>query len=252
MSEKNTQSIAFGYCRFCNKTHSLSSGRAREYCLELMHILEEKGRMDIDVSEQNADPLLTLDYIKGAAGGQMFGVLECTRSDGRSVILKAFSGQYNGVWNVEGWAPPLFDVERFDLLVGREDIKIKNLGKMIHDLPEGLERKELVIKRKGLSQNLMKEIHSIYRIHNFQSQVRLLADFFKRGIPAGAGDCCAPKLLNQAAKQGLKPVSLAEIFWGRANPSGTRSQGNYYSPCEEKCGPLMGFMLCGIEKMQRA
>ena len=42
------------------------------------------------------------------------------------------------------------------------------------------------------------------------------------------------------------PIWLAEIYWGKANRSGTRMQGIFYSPCQEKCQPLLGFMLCGI------
>jgi tRNA pseudouridine32 synthase/23S rRNA pseudouridine746 synthase len=39
------------------------------------------------------------------------------------------------------------------------------------------------------------------------------------GFPAGTGDCCAPKLLHEAALRGLKPVGLAE-FWFGAPPDG--------------------------------
>jgi hypothetical protein len=246
MITKNIESASSGYCNFCGKTHYLEQGHAREHCLSLMKTLEENGRIDFHVPEQEADPRLTLDYIKGEAMGQMFGVLECQGPDGQPVILKAFSGQYNGVWNVEGWASPLLDTEKFDSLVSDADRRIKALGALINGLNEGQERRELSRKRKTLSQNLMKDIHALYRVHNFRSEVRTLFDLFDKGIPTGAGDCCAPKLLNEAAKQKLIPKSLAEIFWGRANRSGTRRQGKYYAACEEKCRPLMGFMLCGI------
>jgi len=246
MITKNIESASSGYCRFCGKTHYLEQGKAGEYCLSLMKTLEENGRIDFHVPEQEADPRLSLDYIKGEARGQMFGVLECLGPDGQPVILKAFSGQYNGVWNVEGWAPPLLDIEKFDSLVNNADKQIKALGNRINGLPEGLERQELTRKRKTLSQNLMKEIHALYRVHNFRSEVRSLFDFFGNGIPTGAGDCCAPKLLNAAAKQKLAPKSLAEIFWGRTNRAGTRRQGEYYTACPEKCQPILGFMLCGI------
>ena len=29
------------------------------------------------------------------------------------VLLHAFSGQYNGLWLVDGWVPPLFDIDEF-------------------------------------------------------------------------------------------------------------------------------------------
>ena len=247
MNLNNTEPACSGYCHQCRKTHYLKQGRARECCLELIKTLEQNGRIDINSPARNTDPRLHLDYIKGDARGQMFGVLECVDSDGQTVLLKAFSGQYNGVWNVEGWAPPLLDVKRFDMLVSNTDKKIKDLGSMINKLPEGAERQKRTLERKRMSQNLMKEIHGLYRVHNFRSEVKSLFKFFKNGIPTGAGDCCAPKLLNEAAKRSLKPISLAEIYWGRTNRSGTRDQGSFYAPCQEKCQPLLGFMLCGIE-----
>lgn len=236
-----------GYCSFCGKAHSLGQGQAKKYCLELIKTLEKNGRLDFHIPELEADPRLSLDYLQGEARGQMFGVLECLDSDGQPVILKAFSGQYNAVWQVEGWVPPLFDPGKFWSLVSDVDEHIKALGTRINGLAEGTERQALIHARKKLSQNLMQEIHALYRVHNFRSEVRSLSDFFPNGIPAGAGDCCAPKLLNTAAKWKLAPRSLAEIFWGRTNRSGTRRQGIFYTACSEKCQPILGFMLCGIE-----
>jgi hypothetical protein len=224
----------------------LKQGKAKEYCLDLMNTLEEMGTIDIHAPKGDANPKLTLAYVKGEARGQMFGVLECVDVDGKTVFLKAFSGQYNGVWDVKGWAPPLFDTKEFDLLIGDVDKEIKQLGNIINKLPHCPDRQELIYTRKRLSQNLMKEIHELYRVHNFRSEVRPLTDFFKNGIPAGAGDCCGPKLLNAAAKMNLIPQSLAEIFWGETNLAGTRIQGDFYGPCREKCLPLLGFLLCGI------
>jgi hypothetical protein len=212
-----------------------------------MKTLEAHGRIDIHTPAREADPRLSLDYLQGDARGQMFGILECRDAHGQPVILKAFSGQYNGVWTVAGWAPPLFDTDKFCSLVGDVDRQIKTLGSRIDGLPQGVERRELTRARKTLSQNLMKAIHALYQVRNFRSEVRPLFDFFANGIPTGAGDCCAPKLLNAAAKEKLVPKSIAEIFWGRTNRSGTRRQGAFYTACEEKCRPILGFMLCGIE-----
>jgi hypothetical protein len=244
--DQDIESSTYGYCYSCNSIHYLKQGNAREYCLDLMNTLEEKGTIDIHAPKDEADPRLFLDYVKGEARGQMFGVLECADKDGNTIFLKAFSGQYNGLWDVKGWVQPLFDTKEFDLLVEDVDKEIKQLGKIINKLLLGDDRQELIYKRKRLSQNLMKEIHGLYRVHNFRSEVKPLTDFFKQGIPAGAGDCCGPKLLNAAAKMNLMPQSLAEIFWGETNLAGTRIQGNFYGPCREKCLPLLGFMLCGI------
>lgn len=248
MISKTIESAISGYCGFCGKAHYLEQGKAGEYCVELMKTLEKNGRLDFHLPEREADPRLSLDYLQSEARGQMFGVLECLNPDGQPVILKAFSGQYNAVWSVDGWVPPLFDTGKFRSLVGDVDKQIKALGARIDGLSEGVERQALTRRRKELSQKLMKEIHALYRVHNFRSEVRPLFDFFPNGIPTGAGDCCGPKLLNAAAKQKLAPKSLAEIFWGRTNRSGTRRQGTFYTACSEKCQPILGFMLCGIER----
>jgi len=235
-----------GYCPVCRKTHFLEQGSAHEHCLLLMKIFEQEGRIDFHTPEHLADHRLSLDYLFGEARGQMFGVLECKDSAGEVLILKAFSGQYNGIWKVEGWVPPLPDVEQFDRLVCDIDRQIKELGKRIALLTEGEERQRLMGQRKKLSQGLMKEIHALYHLRNFRSEIKPLSEFFPNGIPTGAGDCCAPKLLNDAAKRNLIPVSLAEFYWGRPNRSGTREQGSFYAACAEKCQPILGFMLCGI------
>ena len=65
------------------------------------------------------------------------------------------------------------------------------------------------------------------------------------GIPTGTGDCCAPKLLHYAASQGLKPIAMAEFWWGDGE-TGRKIQGEFYGACEERCQPLMGFMLAGL------
>lgn len=247
MHDRITPSATSGYCHACGTTHSLEQGRARAYCLELIETLEAHGRIDLHVAEKDANPRLTLDYLQGEARGQMFGVLEGLDADGRTVILKAFSGQYNGVWEVAGWAPPLFDTGMFHSLVFEVDQQIKALGSRIEGLPAGAPRRELIRRRKTLSQQLMKAIHALYRVPNFRSEVRSLSDFFANGIPTGAGDCCAPKLLSAAVQRKLRPKSLAEIYWGRTNRSGTRRQGEFYTACLEKCQPILGFMLCGIE-----
>ncbi|MBV5332456.1 hypothetical protein JZU54_02570, partial [bacterium] len=75
-----------------------------------MGFLEQQGRIDLDVAMGDGNPLLRTDALFGEARGKMFGVLVCRAADGSRRILKAFSGQYNGLWEVPGWAPPIFDV----------------------------------------------------------------------------------------------------------------------------------------------
>ena len=61
--------------------------------------------------------------------------------------------------------------------------------------------------------------------------------------PTGAGECCAPKLIAQAYSLGLRPVSLAEFYYGESPLSGEKIHKQFYEPCDEKCGPLLPAML---------
>ena len=62
------------------------------------------------------------------------------------------------------------------------------------------------------------------------------------------GECCAPKLLNHAALNGLKPLSMAEFYWGSGPQVGSRISGEFYESCEARCQPILGYMLCGWDE----
>lgn len=246
-------SACFGYCIRCNAVHSLAMGRAEMHSRNLMKALEEKKRIDFDVCQGNADPRFSTSYLFGEGRGQMFGVLVCHDKYGNESVLKAFSGQYDGVWEVEGWAPPLFDLKQFHKVNTDREREIKGLTRLIDSIPASSEqRKQLVRKRKRLSQDLMKDIHSLYEITNFRGETRNLKEIVQggKGIPTGTGDCCAPKLLNFAAKNSLTPIGLVEFFWGMESKSATRHHGNLYDSCLEKCQPILGFILCGLKERE--
>jgi len=240
---------AKGFCKNCNKEHFLREGEAKNVCLDLIKKLEDFKRLDFDTVSAFANPAFSTNYLFGKALGQMFGVLECKDKDGKIKFLKAFSGQYNGIWEIGGWVPPLLDVKKFDQLVLEEDKKIKQLGREIEILEEGsIERKDLVKRRKELSRALLRSIYELYELHNFKGEKKSLFDLFgNKGIPTGTGDCCAPKLLNYAARKKLIPLSLAEFYFGKENLSKTREHKTFYSSCSDKCYPILGFMLCREE-----
>lgn len=243
-----TQHASYGWCRKCNQGHRLEEDNARRYALELMQKLEAQKRIDLGKPSTVADPHFSTDYLFGEALGQMFGVLECENDQGEIVVLKAFSCQYNGVWNVEGWVPPVFDVKAYDQIMIPGDLTIKELGRKMEALTTGdEEHEELKRHRKHVSQSTMKEIQGLYHLQNFRGETMPLTEFFvnTKGPPTGAGDCCSPKLLNHAARHNLRPLGIAEFYWGKSNRSGTREHGCFYSSCVDKCVPILGFMLCG-------
>ena len=237
-----------GYCRRCRTRHVLSQGNARLKAIRLIELLEQKKSVALAAGSSPDDPLLSTAPLFEDARGKMFGVLEGLRADGTISWLYAFSGQYRCCWQVPGWVPPLFNIDRFRALNDPVERQIKELGRQIAAaVPDSGPRRLLLQQRRDLARGLMKDIHALYRLTNFCGDRRALDTVLASdaGIPTGTGDCCAPKLLNQAALEGMAPLSLAEFYFGRENRSQTRQHGHFYAPCSSKCAPLLGFMLCG-------
>ena len=105
-------------------------------------------------------------------------------------------------------------------------------------------------RRKTLSKNLQKKLFSQYQFLNANNEVRDLNTIFsilpERIPPAGSGECAAPKLLQYAYKHHLKPIAMAEFWWGAAPKSAIRQHKNYYPSCYSKCQPILGHMLEGL------
>lgn len=111
--------------------------------------------------------------------------------------------------------------------------------------------KELQSKRAEESNKLQRKIFEHYKFLNAHKQEANLLDIFKDSQleqpPAGAGECCAPKLLHFAYLNDLKPLAIVEFWWGDAPKSEIRKHKNYYPACQSKCKPILGHMLEGLE-----
>ncbi len=216
-----------------------------------MQEFEEIRRLDYLSPPQDADPKLAFDHLFPGQRGQMFGVLECLDAGGRSVVLRAFSSLHEGIRHVEGWVPPILSRRTFRDVVLPVQAEIKKLSREMRALdPSSSSRIALVATRKSISNELMEKLRSLYRFSNFRGERRSLKEvfLFPDAIPGGVGECCAPKLLNHAAQSGLRPVGIAEFYWGAPTPSGAREAGEFYPCCESRCRPILGFMLCGAER----
>ncbi|HLL06496.1 MAG TPA: pseudouridine synthase [Myxococcaceae bacterium] len=101
--------------------------------------------------------------------------------------------------------------------------------------------------RHGFCRSLMRRIHDAYTVANARGERRALRELYTPGEPpSGAADCAGPKLLAHAYAQGLRPLALAEFWWGAPPASGGRVAGAFYPACKDKCGPLLPFMLEGL------
>ncbi len=133
---------------------------------------------------------------------------------------------------------------------GRERRQLKQERDLaLQPLEEILDRtdariREVKQQRKIRSRQLQTQMHEAYHLMNFLGTSSSLRELMPAGIPTGTGDCCAPKLLHHAATQQLKPIAMAEFWWGEH--SADKYQGEFYGACAERCQPLMGFMLSGL------
>lgn len=247
----STKISCSGYCEKCGKTHTFPEGKARDVALHLFDSIDRHGSIDLLHTAESCDPRFSTAYLYSQARGQMFGVMTVIDKQGREGYIRAFSGQYNSIWSVPGWIPPLISQSEFEDLTHEEEKKIKLLGKTISELGNDHAKVSILKKeRRKLSSQLMARIHDLFILHNFRGKALLLreAALTGAGLPTGTGECCAPKLLNFAACNELKPTGIAEFYFGKENRSGSKKHGTFYPSCAEKCSLILGFLLCGLQK----
>lgn len=110
---------------------------------------------------------------------------------------------------------------------------------------------ELKAERKVRSAALQQQLFEQFRMLNYRGEVKTLCDIFEQNVhktpPAGAGECAAPKLLQQAYLHHWKPIAMAEFWWGNSPKNEVRHHGYYYPACKGKCEPILRHMLQGLE-----
>lgn len=101
-------------------------------------------------------------------------------------------------------------------------------------------------RRAAHSADLQRRIFERYTFMNALGEQRNVLELFAGSPPAGAGECAAPKLLQFAFMQQLKPICMAEFWWGISPDSEVRIHGHFYPSCKSKCEPILGHMLKGL------
>lgn len=139
----------------------------------------------------------------------------------------------------------------------REGTALRRLRAQRRSQLEGLESQVAELRtrmaekkreRRLLSANLQRQLHEELSSTLSAGQGWSLASLFPAGPPTGTGECCAPKLLFEAARSGLTPVGMAEFWWGPAQ--GERRPGEFYAACAERCQPLIGPLLARLQPLE--
>ena len=173
--------------------------------------------------------------------GKMFGVLVVESSDGLA-FLAAYSGLLAGRNDWDYFVPPVYDAQQPDghFKTTEREISAKGGDKeMSQELQLWLFHQYQLLNAHGETKDLVDIWQSYY------SRPKLLQKFPLP--PGGTGDCCAPKLLQYAYRHGLKPVCMAEFWWGAPTKEELRQHLNYYPACRGKCKPILTWMLQGLD-----
>ncbi|AWM14899.1 RNA pseudouridine synthase [Flavobacterium sediminis] len=105
----------------------------------------------------------------------------------------------------------------------------------------------LKLERANKSSELQQRLFAQYAFLNQNKKLKSVGEIFDDNPPAGAGECAAPKLLHYAFQNNLKPIALAEFWWGQSPKSEIRKHKQFYPACRSKCEPILAHMLQGIE-----
>lgn len=104
--------------------------------------------------------------------------------------------------------------------------------------------------RREKSAALQQQLFEQYSFLNKDGREKSLHAIFRDTVfghpPAAAGECATPKLLQYAFVNGLKPLAMAEFWWGAPPKSEIRKHKQFYPACNGKCKPILEHMLEGI------
>ena len=172
------------------------------------------------------------EFLRGLfSEGKMLGVLLTDHG-----CLHAFSGLAGGRSVLEGFVPPIFDYTDPQGYFRRREAEISAM-------PDG-------IAKGRASAQLQDWLFDRYRVLNARGECLSVKEIFAaRGMtpPGGTGECAAPKLLQHAYSHGFRPLAMGEFWYGAAHASEVRQHGRFYPACFGKCGPLLTFMMQGLE-----
>jgi tRNA pseudouridine32 synthase/23S rRNA pseudouridine746 synthase len=194
---------------------------------------------------------------EGEVIGKMFGVLVVETAQNEIGYLAAFSGKLAGGNHHAKFVPPIFDGVEKGGFLNAGMTKLTGINDEIRLLEEKQDQDtesdivNLKALRKQHSVSLQNEIFDQYHFLNQAGEPRSLrkifADASYKNPPAGAGECAAPKLLQYAFQNNMKPLAMAEFWWGMSPKSDYWKHGHFYPSCQEKCAPILAHMLSGIE-----
>ncbi|HKK39492.1 MAG TPA: hypothetical protein VJ949_08740 [Cryomorphaceae bacterium] len=188
--------------------------------------------------------------------GKMFGVLVVQKSDDSYGYLGTNSGKTLREGSCQRFVPSIFDDASDDFFIDKGMEALAQMTSEIKAANSETEIKFLKEKRKKKSFVLQDQLFSHYDFLNSKGQEQNIVEIFANAShgkpPSAAGECAAPKLLQYAFENGLKPVALAEFWWGNSLKNKERQHKVFYTACKNKCRPILEYMLDDNRLYERA
>ncbi len=187
--------------------------------------------------------------------GKMFGVLVIQKQDSSYGYLGTISGQLSLNETCDQFAPSIFDDSTDDFFINKGMTALTELSNEIKKTEDPIEINELKEKRKQKSLALQHQLFENSKFLNVLGKTKNVLEIFANSIqgspPAAAGECAAPKLLQYAIEKNLKPIAIAEFWWGKPPKSKEREHLNFYAACKNKCRPILEYILNDSELFEK-
>lgn len=174
--------------------------------------------------------------------GKMFGVLVVETAQQQLGFLAAYSGLLEGHNDWGYFVPPIFDAQQpngYFKTREREIMASEEHKQMSQELQTWLFHQYQLLNARGETKDLV----DVWQDYHCSERIRRKFPL----PPGGTGDCCAPKLLQYAYKEGLKPICMAEFWWGESPKNLIRHHEQFYPACRGKCKPVLTWMLQGLD-----
>lgn len=203
------------------------------------------------IKSQQADWNYDFDTKKG----KMFGVLVVQQKDNSFGFLGTISGKFLGDKKDSKLTPSVFDDSSGDYFINKGMTELTDIGTKIKKAENQSDIDLLKETRKQKSLALQQRLFENYQFLNISGATKNVLQIFEDSThgkpPSAAGECAAPKLLQYAFKHELKPMAIAEFWWGNPPKNKEREHQKYYPACKNKCRPILEYMLEDSELYMR-
>jgi tRNA pseudouridine32 synthase / 23S rRNA pseudouridine746 synthase len=187
------------------------------------------------------------DYNFKVRQGKMFGILVIQKEDNSYGYLGTISGKISRHSTCPRFVSSVFDDSTDDYFINRDMTELTLICNKINKCDNPEELIQLKEHRQQHSFGIQQRIFENSYFRNTSGQEKNIIEIFENSLhgnpPSAAGECAAPKLLQYAMKNQLRPIAVAEFWWGNPIKTKERKHQSFYPACKNKCRPILQYML---------